>query len=390
VPYLHRRFKLQERRKRRAQRFQSKGLPIVSVGTIAHDRPPAQEAPVPTLIDQSPTLPITWEETDLAAALPVASATLAPQIVARTRQFLANDVSPNTARSIRWLLNYYQVWCAGNRVPGPWLPAHPEIFAGFLSDHSETHAYYTLDGWLNSIDHVHRRMNLPVLKDDFLVRRVMRGIAREIGTEQKQELPILRELLRQMLRKLRSRPLTMSRRRLEIILLVGWHVALRESELAKARFEDFIDVSGGRILWLQTSKTDQFGQGCPLPLVRGDDPELDPIAALDAWRAEYATTGPLLPRLHRSGKPAPTPKALCAPSVCVLIQELLVEIGLDATLYGSHSLRIGFITQAHRDGWPDADIALISRHADPQSLYHYIRRDADSLIAMLTALRGGS
>ena len=60
--------------------------------------------------------------------------------------------------------------------------------------------------------------------------------------------------------------------------------------------------------------------------------------------------------------------------VCQILQAAVARIGLDPRLYGSHSLRAGFVTQAGECGVGELLIASQTGHRDMATLRRYFRR----------------
>jgi site-specific recombinase XerC len=91
-----------------------------------------------------------------------------------------------------------------------------------------------------------------------IVRSVMRGLKRQIGTAQKQATPLLREDLLSVLELIGTRPKDIRDR---AQLLLGFAGAFRRSELVSLDVEDIEYAKQGLIVNLRKSKTDQTGKG---------------------------------------------------------------------------------------------------------------------------------
>jgi site-specific recombinase XerC len=87
------------------------------------------------------------------------------------------------------------------------------------------------------------------------------------------------------------------------LLLVGFALALRRSELVAIRVEDLEPHRDGMLVTLNRSKTDQHGRGHTFPLAHSENPRAYPVAALRAWITHaQLTEGPIARRLSRTGR----------------------------------------------------------------------------------------
>ena len=61
-------------------------------------------------------------------------------------------------------------------------------------------------------------------------------------------------------------------------------------------------------------------------------------------------------------------------TVANIVKDYAAAAGLDASTFGAHSLRAGFITTAAERGADMARIMDVSGHRDPRTVVGYIRR----------------
>lgn len=134
------------------------------------------------------------------------------------------------------------------------------------------------------------------------------------------------------------------------LLLLGFAVRLRRSELVALRIEDLSPFPDGIRIRIARSKTDQHGAGQELLVVYAEPPRPCPVRALRAWidTAEL-TSGPVFRRVTRTGAIS---SPLTAQSVALIIKKRARGAGLDEREFAGHSLRAGYATQAARDGHP--------------------------------------
>jgi integrase len=192
-------------------------------------------------------------------------------------------------------------------------------------------------------------------------------------------------LLRDPLLELVDRidPSTTAGARDRALLLLGFAVGLRRSELAALRVEDLSPSPDGIEIRIARSKTDQQGRGHSLLVVYAEPPRPCPVRALRAWLdIAQLTHGEIFRRVTRTGAVS---SPLTPQSVALIIKGRARAAGLDPREFAGHSLRSGYATQAARDGHHPTQIAATPRHQDQRVLAGYIRagRGKDDVASVL-------
>jgi site-specific recombinase XerD len=146
------------------------------------------------------------------------------------------------------------------------------------------------------------------------------------------------------------------------ILLLGFAMGARRSDLAGLDIGDLTETPGGLEVLVRISKTDRHSAGRSIAIPYGSDPAACPVRAVQAWRAALAehghTTGPLFVRIDRHGTLGRAPSGrgsrdgrLTAQAVALVVRRAALAAGFDpAALWSGHSLRRGFATEARRAG----------------------------------------
>jgi integrase len=174
------------------------------------------------------------------------------------------------------------------------------------------------------------------------VRATLKGIRRELGVAPSKKSAATVERVASMVGRLdRS---TVKGKRDAALLLLGFASAMRRSELVGLEVGDVEPVSGGLLVTLRRSKTDQEGQGHKRAIPHGRTPELCPVKALEDWlEVAGIEEGPVFRSVSRHGTVG---KSLSGRAVALVVKEHAGAAGLDAADFGAHSLRAGFITSA--------------------------------------------
>jgi formate dehydrogenase assembly factor FdhD len=96
------------------------------------------------------------------------------------------------------------------------------------------------------------------------------------------------------------------------------------------------------------------------------------MKAIKEWlEASQITEGAVFRAVRKGGKIWGT--RLSPQAVCEIVKACAAKIGLDATMFGAHSLRSGFLTSAARAGKSVFRMKDVSRHKSMDVLAGYVR-----------------
>jgi integrase len=275
-----------------------------------------------------------------------------------------NEAMPaNTRRAYEWAWTRFTGWCARHdRLP---LPASAETATEYVAHlRAETAAPATIDQALGVVLAAHGMAN--VTKPDlYRARALLRGYRRQLaedGILQRQAPPITADVLQQTVASLDLT--TVLGRRNRLLLVLGFMMMARRSELAALRFDDVREDTEGLTVTVRTSKTDHQSQGRVVSLPARAKVELDPVRLFRGWRDEVGGAGALLRYLDLRGQPA---GHLTGHGVNHAVRAAVRRAGIaDADTYTAHSLRAGGLTDAlHRQ----VPLAIAARHGgwNPES-----------------------
>jgi site-specific recombinase XerD len=341
---------------------------------------------------------------------------LPAEAAAIVRVYQQASKAASTVRAYTSDARVFQDWCAlfGFRS----LPASPEAVAAFIVSEAEaSRATSTLGRRLAAIRYAHKLAGVADPTDDEGVRSVMKGARRKVGVAPTQKAAATAEILTALLMRT---PDTLTGKRDRALLALGFAGAFRRSELVALNVEDLREDPEGLRVMVRRSKVDQEGRGFEKAIPHGRF--IRPVALVREWLdAAGIVSGPVFRPVSRSGRirgqniPAqnnsgptiipdgknavrpedgvalhhPTgeaclsaplhqsdakPPRLTTQAVADIIKRYCTAAGLDASTFGAHSLRAGYITTAAERG---ADLARImdqSGHRDPRTVVAYIRR----------------
>ena len=256
----------------------------------------------------------------------------------------------------------------------PFLPSTPEVVALYISDLAIRLSVSTIRRRMAAITNAHKEAGFPNSpaspRQHCVVREVLAGIKRSLGTAQHGVDPLLVDDIRKMVAAMPDGLLGLRDRAL---ILVGFSGAFRRSELTtllEVAHLDFTDH--GLYIRMRRSKTDQEGQGRTVAMPSGEHPETCPIRALQTWLdAAGITAGPVFRSVNRHGQVAE--HALSPRSVAKILKRAATRAGINPASIAGHSLRAGMVTQAAINGVAEREIAKTTGHHSVGMVRRYIR-----------------
>jgi len=299
-------------------------------------------------------------------------------IETRLKTYSEAALSLNTRQAYWADFGRFTMWANENGVDN--IPASPETLCRWI-DHlvSEKKRITTIRRSVAVIRAAHRLEDRPDPCTK-LVKHVLLGVARTIGSPTRQAEPLTLPKLRQVISII---PNDLRGVRNRALVLLGWFAALRRSELVAVRLEDLEHCHEGIILTVRRSKTDQEGRGRRIAIPVVDDSDLNAVAAVNEWIiSSDIKTGFLFRSIGKSDAETPTqgnffektkPRALTPRSVALIVQRLAKLAGLPWQKYSGHSLRSGFATTCAAAAVPTIDIQKVTGHKTAAQLAVYVR-----------------
>ena len=286
---------------------------------------------------------------------------------ASAQAYMRADSAEATRRAYASDWRDFLDWCHRSGLQP--LPAAPEAVADYLAQLADRELKAsTIGRRVAAITWVHRQNDLVPPTSAELVKRVLRGIRRTIGARVDRKAPVTAQIVRQMVKKVPGTPAGLRDRAL---LLLGFATAMRRSELVALDVEDIRRVPEGLVVHVRRSKTDQEGVGREVPVPRGN--RLKPVAALEAWlQAAAIMAGPIFRPVGKGGRVAN--HRLDGVTVGHVVKRWAAAASLDPTMFGGHSLRAGFVTEALGNDADALKIMDITGHRQVQTLKIYDRR----------------
>lgn len=262
------------------------------------------------------------------------------------------------------------------------IPCTPKRLAKYLvKSANDGLAVATLERRTTAIHkaHVDQKQASPAHSE--IVKQVMQGIRRTLGSKQRQVKPLMKDDLLAALEIIEKNHMPVRAARDTALLLVGFASAMRRSELVGVCVEHLTFSPAGLEIALPVSKTDQerHGRIIFIPQARGRH---CPISALRHWlRIASIKTGHVFRSVNRYDGIAK--QGLTPQSVALIVKAAMAEIGVDAQNISGHSLRAGYCTHAAEQGLQPWLIRAQTGHSSDMTLARYIRSTAQKSIPSL-------
>ena len=270
----------------------------------------------------------------------------------------------------------YSIWCDVAGIDDP-LGAGPVAVANYVAGlAAQRLTPNTMRRRLAAIGWAHEIADRPSPTADPLVRRVLAGAERTLGTGVDPATPLRLEQLRTLLTRLpimRERHPAM--RRDQLLVALGWAGALRPGELVALDAEHLrfdgdpaTTGDGGMLVTVAASKTDQTARGDVVAVPFSQYQLTCPARMALRWTRQHRQ-GPLFRHVDRHGHHG---RRLNAAAVAPLLRRLIADVlGLDSAGFDARSLRAGLATEARHRGVDDARIRRHLRHTAPGERRHH-------------------
>jgi site-specific recombinase XerD len=260
----------------------------------------------------------------------------------------------------------WATWCTGRSLPST-PPADPLAVAAWLAWMADQgHSPRYIARRLSALNDAHRSAGHPAPGHSEGVRRTLAGIRRtaaRTGYRPRRARAVDTATVRALVEDL---PETLSGSRDRCLILVGYALGLRASDLCWLRIEDLVPAGhGGLDVLLRFSKTDQDGAGETLALAEGVREATCPVRAVRAWLAALAeqgvTSGPLFRSVGKGRSQRLGATALTTRSVDLILERAAERAGVSTEGLSPHSLRRGFATTAYAQGVSEKEISRTGR-----------------------------
>jgi site-specific recombinase XerD len=277
------------------------------------------------------------------------------------RARITRSVPAETRRAYAGDLGRFESWCELHGVHA--MPTASETLASYLAHLADIgRAPATIERALAAILKAHAVAGLgrpDTLEARAVIRTAQRDAA-ETGRQLAKASAVTVKALRAMVTTCDATTLIGLRDR--AVLILGFALAARRSELARLDLSDVVPTDDGLLITVRISKT---GAGREVAVPYKSRAETCPVRTVLAWiEGAGITNGPLFPRIDRHGHLGRVPTGRGSPdgrmtgqAIAMIVSRAAERAGLMGEWSG-HSLRRGFATEARRAG---SDLIAIGR-----------------------------
>ncbi len=276
-----------------------------------------------------------------------------------------------TPSTLRGFASYWSGWERWADQHGfdvfPADPRHVALFAASRAD--EGVAANTLRSQLRAMEAVHTSNGIPTVGFVRLAAEMIAGLERNQSAPRRQApiIPIA-DLRRMAAYALHLGEDDRTSLRDHLMLVIGYAGGLRLDDLHRARLEHLERVASGYVLRFSVSKLNQSGRRAEGVLLAARDDELDPVAAIDGWRAQAGLQKcPLLPTLPVTE----SSRSISKDTMIDRLRRLAARSGCSMSPSG-HSLRRSWATHAYEAGLDLLSISRQLRHRRPAMTKGYV------------------
>ena len=297
--------------------------------------------------------------------VPAPSGAITPS--SSTVAYALAEKSEATRKAYRSDIRHFQDWCTDHALQA--LPASPEAVADYLAHLADKGLKAsTIGRRLAAVRYAHKLAGLATPTDSEHVKATLRGIRRVIGTAPDQKAPATAQVVLQMVQG--CRPDTLKGLRDRALLLLGFSLASRRSELVALDVADLEFAERGLKVTIRKSKTDQEGQGRTIAVPYGS--KACPVAAVRDWlEASGIQEGPVFRPVLKGGRMGA--QRLSDRAVALVVKSHAEHAGLDPRAFSGHSLRAGMVTSAAEAGASIWKIMETSGHRTMDTVRQYVR-----------------
>lgn len=299
---------------------------------------------------------------------------------------VAAGIPANTTRAYKRAWKRFEDWCQGTgRVA---LPATPHTLTQYVHAMTEACAApATIDQAVGIIRAKHRQAGHTGQPDTEGALKTLRGYKLKLakaGYRVRKRDPLSPDDMATMIDA--CDPATPAGLRDRAILLLGYSIMGRRSELSELDIPDIIEVAGkGVRVFIASSKTDKAVEGAGVAVPFGEPESACPVRAVRAW-IEYLAgrgfaTGPLFRPVDQKGRVGGEPGKTGTPcdrltgrAINDIIRQRAQLARIKSANVGGHSIRSGGATAAYDAGAYITSLARQGRWTEKSgTLLGYIR-----------------
>jgi site-specific recombinase XerD len=297
-------------------------------------------------------------------------------------KFAQASRAKNTRTAYRSLWKSFVTWRNGNST----LPVSVEEVVNYIAEMAlSKYRVATINSSLAAIKHAHTLAGMSSPTDHPDVTTVFDGIRntyKKVKPTKKQALE-----LEDLSSLVASIPDSLVGKRDRALILIGFAGALRRSELVALEYSDIKIGRQKMTITIQSSKTDQHGDGVSIDIPALENKALCPVTALVEWlKASKITSGAIFRMVDRWN--AIREAGLTGQSVALILKHYAELNHLDVNKISGHTLRRSLVNAAiERDNTP-TEVKMITRHLSDSAFNEYVNVNSKAQMKVIKTAFG--
>jgi len=268
------------------------------------------------------------------------------QFAEMAKEYISKRKSDSTKRCYKNDFSLFTTWCRS--IDADSIPCLPEVVTMYIAHIANAgKKVSTIERRLAAIRFAHKSAGYESPTNAECVRAALEGIRRTKGCAPQKKAAARVEHVVAMIAQCPESIGGMRDRALFAVCLAG---AYRGSEPLSINIEDLESVPEGYITLLRRAKNDQEGKGKLKGIMNGQHIRCADL--LRMWLKELAdvgiTSGPIFRPVSKIGKIEVNPEnyRLGYRSFYNLLKRYALKAGFNPDVFGTHSLRRGFVTES--------------------------------------------
>lgn len=288
----------------------------------------------------------------------------------KLQELIQQGTSPSTLRAYREDQIRFWAYTKQQFDLDEHYPVDIKIIMAFVLDHMEGNHVQklkisTIKRYISSVGIVHQEKGYPSPALHPQVKLLVKRARRAYKNQQPvQKVAATKSIIQQLIETCDH---TLHGIRDKALILVGFGAGgRRRDELVRLDVQDVKALPNGHyMLSLRSSKTDQEGEGREVPVTGSA------AKALKYWLSQSGITeGKLFRGIKRNGELLPF---ITGRTICRVVQKAAEQAGFDPSVFGAHSLRAGFMTEAVKHNVPLLEAMELSGHKTLAVAQRYYR-----------------
>ena len=284
-------------------------------------------------------------------------------LAAQLPQTVLSSRANSTTNKYLYAYSRWRNWVDQIQVPTG-LPVSETYLVLYMQHLSATtNSRSAVETIVNAINWAHELAGHSSISKSPIVSATLKGLQRSLAKPTVKKEPVTPEMLHRMVNSMDSKP-KLSQVRLVTVALIAYAAFLRYDELAKIRCCDVKFLEDCMMIYITSSKTDQYREGASLTVAR-TGLKTCPVAMTERYFAmaklEHSSQEKIFRAIvvTKEGEKLRRTGTISYTRLRELLLARLQELGYNSECFGLHSLRAGGASAAANAGISDR---LFKRH----------------------------